>query len=96
MSKLSPIRKITEFLHYHALGPPPPSERDIVFVQTLNRDPSDATAIVYSNDDMNIILVMSLSYYAEYLLGSEARLEQVECNRTYCSYVSPQRWRPTS
>ena len=62
----------------------------------INRDPSDATAIVYSNDDMNIILDMSLSYYAEYLLGSEARLEQVENNGPYCSYVSPQRWRPTS
>ena len=42
----------------------------------INRDPSDATAIMYSSeDDMNMILIMSLSYYAEYLLGSEARLE---------------------
>ena len=43
-------------------------ERDIVFVQILNRDPSDATAIVYSNDDLNMILIMSLSYYADHLL----------------------------
>ena len=35
----------------------------------INRDPSDATAIVYSSeDDMNMILIMSLSYYAEHLL----------------------------
>ena len=35
----------------------------------INRNQSDATAIVYSSeDDMNMILIMSLSYYAEHLL----------------------------
>ena len=33
----------------------------------INRDPSDATAILYSSEDyMVMILIMSVSYYAEY------------------------------
>ena len=35
----------------------------------INRGPSDPTALVYSSeDDANMILIMSLSYYAEHLL----------------------------
>ena len=48
--------------------------RSDTLADKINRDPSDAKVIVYFNDD-DMNMIMSLSYYAGYLLGKEAQLQ---------------------